>query len=143
MLEEQKFDNAPSPGAEVVAADAARVPPPRGFRGWLLAHYRFLYGMDLILVYISSMFYITARIVTGKSSVPSRTLLVIVIGSGIIAALPFVTGDNFEKDFVGALTSPQSKKFKRVEIAIAAALLLILAVVLAVAISHPAHRVHP
>jgi hypothetical protein len=141
MLDERKLDSAP-PTGQIAGAGAERVPPARGFRGWLLAHYRFLYGMDLILVYLSSMFYITARIVTGKSSVPSRTMLVIVIGSGIIAALPFVTGDHFEKDFVGALSSPQSKKFKRVELIIGGALLLILAVVLAVAISHPAHRVH-
>ncbi len=140
MLEEQRAEGNSSSGAHV-APPAHAAPPPRGLRGWLLVHYRFLYAVDLILFYLSSMFYITARIVTGKSSVPSRTLLVIVIGSGIMAALPLVTGANFEKDFVGALRSPGSKKLRRIEIAIVAALVLILAVVLAIAISHPAHRV--
>jgi hypothetical protein len=140
MLEEQRAEGNSSCGAHVAPPAHAAPRPPGGLRGWLLAHYRFLYAVDLILFYLSSMFYITARIVTGKSSVPSRTLLVIVIGSGIMAALPLVTGANFEKDFVGALRSPGSKKLRRIEIAIVAALVLILAVVLAVAISHPAHR---
>lgn len=140
MIEEQKAEKLPH-AAVAVPTTAAPSQQPRGFRGWLLAHYRFLYAMDLILLYLSSMFYIMARIVTGRSSVPSRTLLVFVIGSGIIAALPLVTGTNFEKDFVGALRNPGSKKLRRVEIAIAAALVVILAVAVAIVIFHPAHRV--
>jgi hypothetical protein len=140
MLHEQKLGSSSARPSPIAAPGAERPTPPRGLRGWLLAHYRFVYAVDLILLYLSSMFYITARIVTGKSSVPSRTLLVIVIGSLILAVLPLVTGANFEKDFVFALAAPQSTKFKRIEIAVAAALLLILAVAIAIAISHPAHQ---
>jgi hypothetical protein len=140
MLEQRKLEQQPSAGP-MVAANTGPASRPQGLRGWLLAHYRFLYAMDLILLYLSSMFYITARIVTGRSSVPARLMLVAVIGSGIIAALPFVTGENFEKDFAGALAAPRSKKFKRVEIIVLAALLLILVAVLAFAISHGAHRI--
>jgi membrane protease YdiL (CAAX protease family) len=115
----------------------------RGFRRWLADHYRFVYAIDLILLYLSAMFYITARIVTGSGSAPSRTLLVLLIGSGIIAALPFVAGENFEKDFASALANPGSKKLKRIEMIVAAALLLILAAAVAVAILHPAHSGRP
>lgn len=114
----------------------------RGFRRWLLEHYRFVYAADLILLYLSAMFYITARMITGASSAPARTLLVILIGAGIIAALPYVTGENFERDFAGALANPGSKKVKRVEIIVGCALLLILGVAVAVAILHPAHSLH-
>lgn len=109
----------------------------RGFRHWLLEHYRFVYAVDLVLLYLSAMFYITARIVTGASSAPSRTMLVLLIGAGIIAALPFVTGENFERDFVSALANPGSAKLKRMEMIFALALLLILAAAVAVAILHP------
>jgi hypothetical protein len=141
MLDERQLESQPL--AAPVNSSESPATSPSGLRGWLLARYRFLYAVDLIVVYLSSMFYITARLVTGKSSVPSRALLVMVIGSGILAVLPLVTGANFEKDFVGALRSPQSKKFKRIEITVAATLLLILAIAIAVAISHPAHRVRP
>lgn len=120
------------------AGGAARI---HGFRRWLLQHYRFVYAADLILLYLSAMFYITARIVTGASSAPSRTLLVILIGAGIIAGLPFVTGENFERDFVSALASPGSKKVKRIEIIVGAALIVILAAAVAIAILHPAHPI--
>lgn len=140
MLEERKLEGqsaAPVNVAEAVAGAGKS----RGVRQWLLEHYRFLYAADLILLYLSAMFYITARIVTGASSAASRTLLVLVIGSGILAALPFVTGENFERDFVASLANPGSKKVRRVEIIIAAALLLILVAAVAVAILHPAHTV--
>lgn len=139
MLQEHKLGEH-SPAAPLSGSNAGGAARARGFRQWLLEHYRFLYGADLILLYLSAMFYIMARIVTGASSVASRTLLVVLIGAGIIAALPFVTGENFERDFVSTLANPGSKKLKRVEIIAGIALLLILAAAVAVAIFHPAHR---
>jgi hypothetical protein len=141
MLQQRKLEEA-APGVQLSGSNGKPPAQLRGFRQWLLEHYRFLYAIDLIVLYLSSMFYITARIVSGASSAPTRTVLVILIGSGIIAALPFVTGENFERDFVGALANSGSKKLKRIEIIVAAALLLILAAAVAVAIFHPAHRLH-
>jgi len=140
MLEEHKLEEQ-SAAPVNVAEPAVSAGKTRGVRQWLLGHYRFLYAADLILLYLSSMFCITARIVTGASSAASRTLLVIVIGSGILAALPFVTGENFERDFVASLANPGSKKVRRVEIIVGTALLLILVVAVAVAILHPTHAV--
>jgi hypothetical protein len=141
MLDERKLDNSSSSGAQFVPANADLAERGR-VRHWLLGHYRFVYAIDLILLYLSSMFYITARIVTGGWSLPSRTVLVVVIGSGIIAALPFVSGENFEQRFVEALASPGSKELKRIKILVAAAFCLILALALAIAAFHPAHRIH-
>ncbi len=142
MLQERKVQDESSADVHVSGSNGRPAEPTRGFRHWLLEHYRFLYGADLILLYLSAMFYITARIVTGASSAASRTVLVVLIGSGIIAALPFVTGENFERDFAGALANPGSNKRKRIEIIVAAALLLILAAAVAVAIFHPTHLAH-
>ncbi|HTU34013.1 MAG TPA: hypothetical protein VMF66_09445 [Candidatus Acidoferrum sp.] len=139
MLQQPNLEQHSSP-AKISGPDSDSIVEGHGLRQWLLGHYRFLYAVDLILLYLSAMFYITARIVTGPSSAASRTILVVLIGSGIISALPFVTGDNFEKDFAFALANPGSKKLKRIEIVVAAALLLILAVAVAVAIFHPAHH---
>jgi hypothetical protein len=142
MLQERKLEETTSASAPISGANGEAAARARGVRQWLLQHYRFLYGVDLILLYLSAMFYITARIVTGASSAAARSLLVILIGAGIIAALPFVTGENFERDFASALANPGSKKLKRIEIIVGTALLLILAAAVAVAIVHPAHRVH-
>lgn len=139
MLQEETEQKIP---AAQISGSTDRGAQPRGVRHWLLEHYRFLYAADLILLYLSAMFYLTARIVTGASSAPSRTVLVILIGAVIIAALPFVTGENFERDFVVALANPGSKKLKRIEIILGIALLLILVAAVAVAIFHPAHSVH-
>lgn len=140
MLQQDNLEQHSSP-AKIPASSSASATEARGFRGWVLGHYRFLYAADLILLYLSAMFYMMARVVTGPSSAASRTLLVLVIGSGIIAALPFVTGKNFENDFAFALANPGSKKRKRIEIAVAAVLVLILAAVVVIAIFHPAHHV--
>jgi hypothetical protein len=140
MLQERKLEETTSASAPISGANGEAAARAHGVRQWLLEHYRFLYGVDLILLYLSAMFYITARIVTGASSAAARSLLVILIGAGIIAALPFVTGENFERDFVSALANPGSKKLKRIEIIVGTALLLILAAAVAVAIVHPAHR---
>lgn len=139
---QQKTEQDSPQTAGVSGSSESPAAHARGFRQWVVEHYRFLYAADLILLYLSAMFYLTARIVVGPSSAQSRTLLVVLIGSGIVAALPFVTGENFEKDFVVALANPGSKKRKRIEIILGAALLLILIAAVAVAIFHPAHPVH-
>ena len=140
MLQQDNLEQHSSP-TKIPVSNGGSAAEAHGLRQWVLGHYRFLYAADLILLYLSAMFYVMARIVTGASSAASRTLLVLLIGSGIIAALPFVTGENFEKDFAFALANPGSKKLKRVEIVIASALLLILAAAVAVAIFHPARHV--
>ncbi|MGH9734699.1 MAG: hypothetical protein ACRD8A_08940 [Candidatus Acidiferrales bacterium] len=136
MLQQDNLEQRSSP-AETSGSTGGLSAERRGLRQWILGHYRFLYAVDLILLYLSAMFYLMARVVTGASSAASRGLLVLLIGSGIIAALPFVTGANFEKDFAFALANPGSKKRKRIEIIVAAAVLLLLAVAVAVAIFHP------
>lgn len=141
MLHEETEQNSAA-SERIPASTSSPAAHERGFRHWVVGHYRFLYAADLILLYLSAMFYLTARIVTGASSASSRTVLVILIGAVIIAALPFVTGENFERDFVIALANPGSKKRKRVEIILGAALLLILLAAVAVAIFHPGHPVH-
>ncbi|HEX5423827.1 MAG TPA: hypothetical protein VFW94_09785 [Candidatus Acidoferrales bacterium] len=140
MLQQDNLEQRSSP-AKVSGENDSSLADARGFRQWVLGHYRFLYAADLILLYLSAMFYMMARVITGASSAASRSLLVLLIGCGIIAALPFVTGQNFEKDFAFALANPGSKKRKRIEIIVATALLLLLAIAVAVAIFHPAHHV--
>lgn len=139
MLQQDNLEPHSSP-VKVAGQTDGSPADARGFRQWVLGHYRFLYAVDLILLYLSAMFYMMARVVTGPSSATSRSLLVLLIGSGIIAALPFVTGANFEKDFAFALANPKSNKRKRIEIIVAAVLLLLLIIAVAVAIFHPAHH---
>ncbi len=140
MIQENNLEPHSTPGTVSEPTDSSA--QVGGFRQWALGHYRFLYAADLILLYLSAMFYMMARIVTGASSTTSRTLLVILIGSGIIGALPFVTGENFERDFAIALANPRSKRWKRIQIIVVAALLVILGAAVTVAIVYPTHHIH-
>lgn len=117
-----------------------RVRPRRtGFRSWLLANYRLVHFLDLVLAYGSLMLYLASLVLVGQASRITKVLLGVLIGSAVVAALPVAAsryGDP-EQALQRLLKIGRPAETERVEIIVAIVLWALIAMAFGFALLHP------